>query len=178
MVLALAGILTGCTANFNSDSAAPAASATAGVLAASQAPVAAPTPAVIAAADNPWNPATCDWAAQYLTEDARLDRQAAAAGSDPRFPNNTPATMLAGAAQWDAIGQLVAFDCGRAGGTPGQGGMTDCSTAFSWAEQAAVGHEVDLQRVGITASDASWDQAWAAFYRTLAADLKVNCGVG
>jgi hypothetical protein len=176
--LILAGLVY--AASHGSASGAPTAS-TGGP--STSAPATAPSvpPSAVAlpvAAANPWTAATCDWAGQYLAEDAQLDRQAAAAGPDPRFPSNTPATMLASAAQWDAIGQLVAFDCGRVGGTPGQGGMTDCSTAFTWADQAAVGHEADLQRAGITASDASWDQAWAGFYRTLSADLKVNCGVG
>src|ERR1700694_562147 len=103
-VLALAGILTGCTATVTTSAAPP--SSTPPPVTAPSTPTTAP-PAAPAAAANPWTPAVCSWAIDGLTEDSRLDRAAAASSPDPRFPGQTAASWTAYythlANQWDQV---------------------------------------------------------------------------
>jgi hypothetical protein len=170
-MLALAGILTGCTATVTTEDGTPASSGAA-LAAATDSPAPAAPSAAPPAAANPWTPATCTWATANLSNDSQLDRAAAARGTDPRWPAGTPAYYEQSAVQWDQTRWLVMVQCGQApGGEPAA-----CTDAMAWLDQGALNHEADLQRAGIIASDASWDRAWTAFYRTLSADIATGCG--
>ena len=126
-----------------------------------------------------WTPSVCTWAIQYLQEDANLDRAEAdrinTNGPDPRWPDETAAYSLAVAAHWDEVGQLVSRQCGISTTLAAGAVLPACGTAIGWLDSAAAGHDADLHRPGATPSDAVWNKAWAAFYRTLIKDLGTSC---
>jgi hypothetical protein len=177
-VLALAGILTGCTASVTTDGPPATADSTGSALAATAAPVTTVRPAAAPAAPstNPWTPSTCTWAIANLTNDAQLDRAAAAHGTDPRWPTGTPAYYLQSAAQWDQVRYLVTDLCQISTGVPAGATVAICTDAMAWSDQARANHTADLARVGATANDQAWDRGWAAFYTSLSADIRTGCG--
>jgi hypothetical protein len=178
--LILAGLVY--AASHGSASGAPTASTgDPSASAPATAPSVPPSAVAVPAAATTWTPAVCSWAINGLTEDSQLDRASAASGPDPRFPGQTAASWTAYytnlANQWDQVRYLVTNDCLISTGVPDGATVATCSDALVWLPAAAAAHDADLQRAGATAADQTWDRGWAVFYRTLAADLKVNCGV-